>query len=137
MEMKTVLKICKKCGARPGSCAPDAKIHTGGGCGGELIDTGISTDELLVIHKISNDEEFLDAMIELKKKDIIEYNMKLSQFKAQTGQQNRSVQQSPNAVHCPRCGSTNIQVVPRKWSILTGYMTNKTDRVCVNCKHKF
>lgn len=40
-------------------------------------------------------------------------------------------------VKCPKCGSTNIQIVPRKWSLLTGFLTNKTDRVCVNCKHKF
>lgn len=38
---------------------------------------------------------------------------------------------------CPKCGSTNIQVVPRKWSILTGIFTNKIDRVCANCKCKF
>lgn len=42
-----------------------------------------------------------------------------------------------NRPQCPKCGSTNIQVVPRKWSLLTGFITNKTDRVCVNCKHKF
>lgn len=40
-------------------------------------------------------------------------------------------------VRCPRCGSTSIQLVPRKFSILTGYRTNKVDRVCVNCKHRF
>lgn len=42
-----------------------------------------------------------------------------------------------NIPRCPKCGSTNIQIVPRKWSLLTGFLTNKTDRVCVNCKHKF
>ncbi len=42
-----------------------------------------------------------------------------------------------NEVHCPKCGSTQIQMVQRKWSLLTGFMTNKVDRVCVNCKHKF
>ena len=40
-------------------------------------------------------------------------------------------------VACPRCGSTQIQVVPRKWSLLTGFLTNKVDRVCVACKHKW
>ena len=38
---------------------------------------------------------------------------------------------------CPECGSTNIQVVPRKWSLFTGIFTNATDRVCVNCKYKW
>lgn len=40
-------------------------------------------------------------------------------------------------VCCPRCGSTHIQVVPRKWSIFPGLLTNKVDRVCLKCKHKF
>lgn len=38
---------------------------------------------------------------------------------------------------CPECGSTNIQIVPRKWSLLTGIFTNKTDRVCVTCNCKW
>lgn len=38
---------------------------------------------------------------------------------------------------CPKCGSSNIQIVPRKWSLLTGIFTNATDRVCVNCKYKW
>lgn len=38
---------------------------------------------------------------------------------------------------CPRCHSSNIQIVPRKWSIWTGFRTNSVDRVCVNCKHRF
>lgn len=42
-----------------------------------------------------------------------------------------------NIVYCPKCGYTNIQIIPRKWSILTGIFTNKTDRVCVKCKHKW
>ena len=40
-------------------------------------------------------------------------------------------------VRCPKCGSTQIQMVSRKWSLLTGFLTNKVDRVCMNCKHKF
>ena len=42
-----------------------------------------------------------------------------------------------NILFCPKCGSTNIQIVPRKWSLLTGIFTNATDRVCVNCKCKW
>lgn len=45
--------------------------------------------------------------------------------------------QPSNTPKCPKCGSTQIQMVTRKWSLLTGFMTNKVDRVCVNCKHKF
>ena len=42
-----------------------------------------------------------------------------------------------NSIKCPKCGSTQIQAVPRKWSLTTGLLTNQVDRVCLNCKHKF
>lgn len=42
-----------------------------------------------------------------------------------------------NQVRCPKCGSTQIQIVPRKYTIWAGFATNKVDRVCLNCKHKF
>ena len=29
------------------------------------------------------------------------------------------------------------QMVPRKWSPLTGFLTNKVDRVCVKCKTRY
>ena len=40
-------------------------------------------------------------------------------------------------VICPRCFGTEIQLVPRRFSILTGFATNKIDRVCVRCQKKF
>ena len=42
-----------------------------------------------------------------------------------------------SGVRCPKCGSTQIQMVNRRWSLMTGFLTNKVDRVCMNCKHKF
>lgn len=48
-----------------------------------------------------------------------------------------AAQKSSSQVRCPKCGSTNFQMVNRKWSPLTGFMTNKVDRVCVNCKNRF
>ena len=45
--------------------------------------------------------------------------------------------QTAKEVKCPRCGSTQIQMVTRKWSFVTGIMTNKVDRVCMGCKKKF
>lgn len=40
-------------------------------------------------------------------------------------------------ISCPKCGSSHVQVVPRKWSFFSGIYTNKVDRVCLKCKHKF
>ena len=50
---------------------------------------------------------------------------------------NEPISIDSNIILCPKCSSTNIQIVPRKWSLLTGIFTNATDRVCVNCKYKF
>ena len=49
----------------------------------------------------------------------------------------KAIKETDDKVFCPKCKSTNIQMIQRKWSLLTGFMTNKVDRVCVNCKHKF
>lgn len=48
-----------------------------------------------------------------------------------------NVNTEPAPVRCPRCGSTNIQLVQRKWSIWVGYRSNAVDRMCINCKHRF
>lgn len=40
-------------------------------------------------------------------------------------------------IRCPRCFSTQFQLVPRKFSILTGFATNRVDRMCVMCKKRF
>ena len=40
-------------------------------------------------------------------------------------------------VKCPYCFSSEVQIVPRKFSLLTGFATNKFDRVCLRCKKKF
>ena len=44
---------------------------------------------------------------------------------------------SPDIVRCPRCRSTQIQMVPKKFSLLTGFATNRIDRVCVRCQKRF
>ena len=44
---------------------------------------------------------------------------------------------SPDMVRCPRCRSTQIQMVPRKFSLMTGFATNRIDRVCVRCQKRF
>lgn len=40
-------------------------------------------------------------------------------------------------VQCPYCHSTEIQMLPKKFGLLTGFMTNGYNRVCVRCQRKF
>lgn len=44
---------------------------------------------------------------------------------------------SPSETRCPYCRSREIQLVPKRFSILTGFATNRYDRMCVHCKRKF
>lgn len=44
---------------------------------------------------------------------------------------------TPDKVKCPYCFSNEVQIIPRKFSLLTGFATNKFDRVCLRCKRKF
>lgn len=62
------------------------------------------------VKAISTDESFMNAMVELHKKDPIEYQLKIQQFKTQIKEQEafEEQQQESKKPHCPTCGSTNI-----------------------------
>lgn len=80
-------------------------------CGNNLKDTGITDDDISILWNVSDsDRQFLEAMIELKKNDPIEYQLKMSQFKANLGQQESSKVEEDKP-KCPTCGSTNIEKI--------------------------
>lgn len=82
-------------------------------CRNKLINTNITIEDYQVIDSISDDITFLEAMIELKKNDPIEYQLKISQFKANLKQQESSKvkEEDNNTPHCPYCNSTNIKKI--------------------------
>lgn len=43
---------------------------------------------------------------------------------------------SQNTTTCPKCGSTQFTPVQKKFSLLTGFATNKVELVCNNCGTK-
>lgn len=68
---------------------------------------------IMDIKRISNDPDFIQAMTKLHDEDPIEYQLKMSQFKANLKQQEQ-VQESraeENKPRCPTCGSTNIEKI--------------------------
>ncbi len=81
---------------------------------GVLEDSSLTFEEFKIIDNVSDsDRQFLEAMIDLKKKDLIEYQLKMSQFKANLKQQEQ-VQESrveENTIHCPYCNSTNVKKI--------------------------
>ena len=136
MAFEDKVSICPKCNSHflfktsetPYDNCPDCHVN--------LVHTNITAEEMFLIQRTSKDRDFLNAMIELKKNDIIEYQTKISQFRSQAKADGCYDKPKPKLC-CPKCGSTQIQIVPRKFSFLAGFATNKTDRVCVNCKYKW
>ena len=108
--MDRVVKKCDKCGGMF-SCDPRATIHREDDCNGNLIETSLSYDDLITISRISNDNAFFQAMLDLKEKDIIEYNLKMSQFRSQVAQQKNSRVRNDNSPKCPICNSTNLSKI--------------------------
>ena len=144
--MNFVVKQCKKCKEIMGACRPESLVHTANNCNGELETLNISWDELSIIAVISTDRNFLQAMIDLKEKDIIEYNLKMSQFKTQLEQQKsaREKVKTDNRLKCPTCGSAKVIRIPglskATWVALQGvYSIGKISKTfqCMNCGYKW
>ena len=67
---------------------------------------------IMDIKRISNDPDFVQAMTKLHDEDPIEYQLKMSQFKANLKQQESSKKvEKDNRPKCPTCGSTNIEKI--------------------------
>lgn len=87
-------------------------------CHCRLLPMNIDVFEYNTILDISGDPEFTQAMDDLKQKDPIEFQLKMSQFKTQLQQQESSKQtEEANQPHCPTCGSTDIQKISgtKRW----------------------
>lgn len=95
------------------------------------LNSSATLGDYFVICKISKDPNFIKAMMELHDTNIIDYNLKMSQFRQQ-------VQQDINKVHCPKCNCTDIGVANRGYSLLTGFIgSGKSMNVCKRCGYKW
>lgn len=103
--------VCKNCGyTHNGNVMPDYNCPI---CQSKNY---IPEDEY-VIQKVSNNPDFLKAMRELKEKDIIEYELKMSQFRNQIEQKSsntsniQSTHKQSNQPTCPFCKSSNVKKI--------------------------
>lgn len=100
--------------------------------------------DLIALKEISNDTDFLEAMIELKKKDPIEYQLKISQFKANLQQQesNKKVEED-NTLRCPTCNSTKVKKISATSKVVGASMfglfskTARSQFKCERCGYKW
>lgn len=135
-------KICSRCGEIYTSNAVEcAKCHIK-----DMIEvkTDATIGDCMNVNRISHDPKFIKAMLELHEKDIIEYELKMSQFRNQVEQQKSNASQVQNNLpKCPTCGSTNIKKIPasRKMLGAIGFgLLSKTARSqweCNNCGNKW
>ena len=134
-----VVRKCTKCN-KIGLYNENETIHDIRGCHGPTIECNISCEELDIISRVVNDNDFFQAMIDLKEKDIIEYGVKMSQFRAQVAQQEAARKAKSSTVpKCPHCSSTNIKPISglgRGASIaMWGVFSKKINKSfeCKNC----
>lgn len=107
-------------------------------CSSKLIDINMSSVDFNTIINVSKDITFLEAMISLKQKDIIEYETRMSQFRSQVEQQKVTKAEESNKIKCPKCNSTSITAGQRGFSIVTGFIgSSKTVNRCANCGYKW
>lgn len=146
--MSEQLKVCKKCVKNPLDNIMNGYFdylydddYECPICHLKLEDSSVTSDEYLVMYKVSDDIIFLEAMINLKDEDPIEYQLKLNQLKLQKEQMEaieQKKQENSNKVMCPECGCTDIGVANRGYSLIWGFLgSGKTMNVCKKCGHKW
>ena len=104
-------------------------------CGETMVKTNLNDSEFSLFIDMNADPSFINAMIDLKEKDPIEFQLKLAQFKSTQPTPAPSVQ---NKVTCPKCGSTDISSGTRGFSMFTGFVGSGSPRnVCLKCGYKW
>lgn len=118
-------------------------------CKTEMTDTGLDgIKEFDRITEFGNyNADFLLAMIDLKKSDIIQYTNQMNAVNAKAEEESqkrydeylakqRAEKEKSNTRHCPKCGSTNFTPVRKKYGLFMGFATNKVELVCNNCGYR-
>ncbi len=111
--MDRVVRKCVKCGNIGLYSTNPTAIHGANGCNGNTIKCNISEKEFDIMCEIANDNDFFQAMIDLKEKDPIEFQLKMSQFRTQVQQQKQikrvNLEAGSDAIKCPTCNSRKVR----------------------------
>lgn len=138
MALTDLITICSNCDMKYHR-KPDGtlSINMCDECGSPLIHTPLTAEEVFLIKRVSKDRNFLLAMIDLKKNDIIEFETKISIYREQA-KKDGCYGKPKNIATCPKCGSTSITAGQRGFSLLTGFIgSGKTVNRCANCGYKW
>lgn len=133
-DIKTYLGICRPSKNIDGNCIC---------CGEPLEKMNINNHELFIISNVgSPDPDYVLAMNDLKKNDIITYTSKFNELQEKWDKSrepnNNEQEQESNQIRCPRCGSTQIGVINRGYSLFSGFLGSGSARnVCQKCGYKW
>ena len=106
----------------------------------------LTREDFRAIGEYSNyNRDLLLAMIELRKKDVIEFETKMQPFRdaSKKKQDQKEQKRQEYLAHkddprCPKCGSTSITAGQRGYSLLTGFFgSGNTVNRCANCGYKW
>lgn len=138
--MSDIVTKCSKCGHIGIAHSDGNMTHIWNNCNGKLIECNMSKEDLRTLERVINDNDFFQAMLDLKEKDIIEYGVKMAQFRTQVAQQEAARKAKSSTVpKCPHCNSTNIKPISglgRGASIaMWGVFSKKINKSfeCKNC----
>lgn len=114
-------------------------------CNGELINTEISYDDYAILKRDFNyNRELLDTMVELRKKDVVEYEIKMGELRNISQQKHALEEQNRKVPRCPICGSADLSRISEKGKTLNlmfGGIFGAEDLgktwQCRNCGSKF
>ena len=115
MALEDKVSMCPKCGSQFLFKPDEIPYENCTDCGTKLTHTNVTAEEMFLIERTSKDKDFINAMIELKKNDIIEYQVRISQFRQQAKADgcytSPAQKREQNLPKCPTCGSTNIKKI--------------------------
>lgn len=102
-------------------------------------------ETLYILEELECSQELINTMQKLRETDIVEYELKMTQFRRQHEQMLENEQQKRQRIQeeqmkpkCPICGSTSIATVNKGYSLLTGFLgSGKPMNVCQICGHKW
>lgn len=137
-----VIKRCTNC-SHVGRFTPD--FIRCNQCGEDTLQVaGMTTEEFSILCKAApKNNELPSLMIDLKEKDPIEYQLKMSQFRTQVQQQESNKAKRDNRPKCPTCGSTNIEKISATKKLVGGAMFGlfssnvRNSMHCKNCGAKW
>lgn len=133
--------ICPVCGARLDEDAEEKLITWYYyGCldeKGNKIEGGFLEDKLLDVEKCNNRLYLIKEFTAPPKDENGKFEAAKKELRKYVPGAFSEKKSSLPEIRCPRCGSKEIQLVPKRFSILTGFATNHYDRMCVYCKKKF